>query len=650
MAAESSTTDALAAVTSQLPEGGEDRPGQVEMAEAVAKAITAERHLLVQAGTGTGKSLAYLVAAVLGGERTVVVTATKALQDQLAGKDLPFLASHLRPSLDRDLQFAVLKGRSNYLCRQRADEATSDAAQGQLDGVAPANREEIRKLVIWGEQQAAEDGTGDRAELSFEPSDKAWQAVSVTPRECPGANKCPRGTDCFTELARSRAAEADVIVVNTHLYGLDVATEGAVLPEHDVVVIDEAHTLEDTISSTAGREVGAGRVAAVARTAGAVLVDDTHAARIREAGDLLGSALEPERGRRLKGSVPPALTAALIQLGDRLDKAAAAVRAAGSGHKGGTDAKLVRAQTALVALQEDVLAVASPGDGTVRWVEDSPNPNLRLAPIDVGAILQEGLWSQRTAILTSATLPAVLADQVGLLPGTFDHLDVGSPFAYDEQALLYCAAHLPDPRTASFAPAVHEELKALITAAGGRTLALFTSHKAMREAAEALEGDLPGPLLTQTDLPKPALIEAFTNDESSSLFATQGFWQGVDVPGASLSLVTIDKLPFARPDDPLMQARREQARGKAFRLVDLPRASTLLAQGAGRLIRSRSDRGVVAVFDPRLAKAGYRWDVVRALPPMRRTKERSEAEAFLAAIRDGHSGPPTEHAEETLHA
>lgn len=622
--------EALATVTAQLPEGGELREGQVQMAEAVAEAITSQRHLLVQAGTGTGKSLAYLVPAALSGERTVVVTATKALQDQLAGKDLPFLAQHLRSQLGHDLRFAVLKGRSNYLCLQRADEATADAQQGQLDGIAPTVREEVRALVAWSD----ETEVGDRAELPTEPSDNAWAAVSVTPRECPGRTKCPRGEDCFTEKARDRAADAAIVVVNAHLYGTDLAAEGAVLPEHDVVVIDEAHVLEDIVSSTAGKEVGAGRIAAVARTAGSVLADDVHAARIREAGDMLAASLEPERGRRLKAALPAAMSAALLMVRSRVDDALAAVRKAGSGHAGETDAKLQRAASALLGLQDDVTVVAEPGPGTVRWVDDSPNPTLRLAPIDVGELLEEGLWSKRTAILTSATLPAALGEQLGMAPDAYEVLDVGSPFHYEQQAVLYCAAHLPDPRGAAFDEAVHEELRVLIGAAGGRTLALFTSHRAMRAAAEALADDLPGPLLTQTDMPKPALVAAFAGDETASLFATQSFWQGVDVPGASLSLVTIDKLPFSRPDDPLLQARREQARADAFRLVDLPRATTLLAQGAGRLVRTRTDTGVVAVFDPRLAKAGYRWDFVRALPPMRRTKDRADVVAVLEAIRD----------------
>jgi ATP-dependent DNA helicase DinG len=255
---------------------------------------------------------------------------------------------------------------------------------------------------------------------------------------------------------------------------------------------------------------------------------------------------------------------------------------------------------------------------------------LRVAPVDVAAVLRAGLWERATTVLTSATLPHGLAPSLGLEAADHDEIDVGSPFDYATNGLLYCAAHLPDPRQPTFDPAVHDELTALISAAGGRTLALFTSYRAMDLAVEAVQARVDTPVLSQRDLPKPALVAAFTEDESASLFATLGFWQGIDVPGRTLSLVTIDRLPFPRPDEPVLQARRERARADAFRVIDLPRTAMMLAQGAGRLIRSADDRGVVAVFDPRLASAKrYRWDLIRELPPFPRTKERSEAEEFL---------------------
>jgi ATP-dependent DNA helicase DinG len=270
----------------------------------------------------------------------------------------------------------------------------------------------------------------------------------------------------------------------------------------------------------------------------------------------------------------------------------------------------------------------------VVWVE-GPDESLvlRVAPLNVGPILAATVWKDSTAILTSATIAATLPERVGLGPEDHRMLDVGSPFDYASNGLLYCAAHLPDPRSASFDAAMHRELAELIRAAGGRTLGLFTSYRAMRDAAEALRGEIDFEILTQDDLPKPQLVARFTHNESTCLFATMGFWQGIDVPGRSLSLVTLDRLPFPRPDEPLVQARREAARADAFRLVDLHRAATLLAQGAGRLIRSSRDRGVVAVLDPRLAnQASYRWQIIEALPPMRRTRDRAEVERFLREI------------------
>jgi ATP-dependent DNA helicase DinG len=297
------------------------------------------------------------------------------------------------------------------------------------------------------------------------------------------------------------------------------------------------------------------------------------------------------------------------------------------------DQRRIRAQKAAVTLAEAVDAALVTPEGYVAWVGGrADQPRLEVAPLDVAPVLSEGVWSKRTAILTTATVPLNLPDRVGLPADTTDLLDVGSPFDYESNALLYCAAHLPDPRHPGHQPGVLAELEALITAAGGRTLALFTSRRAMNEAAAALRPVLPFTVLTQDDLPKPALLARFTEEETSCVFATAGLFQGIDVPGPTLSLVTIDRIPFPRPDEPLLKARREQLGPEAFRGIDLPRAATLLAQAGGRLIRNTTDRGVFAVLDPRLAKAGYRWDVIRALPPMRRTRHREEAEAFLRQI------------------
>jgi ATP-dependent DNA helicase DinG len=615
--------EALASVVAALPGGGEARPGQRQMAEAVATAIGRRRHLVVLAGTGTGKSLGYLVPAVLSGKRTVVATATKALQDQLVDRDLPFLAEHLGVPFS----FAALKGRSNYLCLQRAREALDTQKKGQqLDGIGDdETTTEVLRLVEW----ATKSDDGDRAGLDVEPSPRAWAAVSVTADECPGAARCPVGDACFAERARAAAAEADVVVVNMHLYGTHLAAGRYVLPEHDVVVFDEAHQLEDIVSATAGFQIGPGRFAAAARAGRAVLADREVPDAVEGAGGQLAAALADLVGRRVSvADVAKPVGAARSRL-ERLD---AALRAIDTSDADALTRK-ARAQRAVAALTDDLDRVLAPADGDVAWVEQSGgSPVLEVAPVDVAVALAP-LWEECTAVLTSATLPPGLPGRIGLPAGATDELDVGSPFAFDTHALLYCAAHLPDPRSPGFAEGVADELTALITAAGGRTLALFTSWRAMQAAVEAVAPRVGTPILAQGELPKPALVDAFAADETASLFATMGFWQGIDVPGRTLSLVVIDKLPFPRPDDPLLQARREKVgRGRAFGAVDLPRATTLLAQGAGRLIRTATDRGVVAVLDPRLASAGYRWDVVRALPPMRRTRHRAEVEAFLRDI------------------
>lgn len=601
-----------------LPGGGEVRRGQIEMAHAVEEVFADGGQLVVQAGTGVGKSMGYLVPAILSGRTTVIATATKALQDQLATKDLPFLRKHL----GKPFEFAVLKGRANYLCLQKAVEIGEGDEQLVLDDVREdeygAFGQELMRLLEWAKAST----TGDRAELDFEPRPRAWAMLSVTARECPGAPKCPQGEACFAETAHQRAARADVIVVNTHLYAAHLATGGWLLPEHEAVVFDEAHALEDIASSAFGLELTEGRFTALARSIRAAAADEADA--VQAAGWDLTNALERHRGERVH---PAEFEALLIRASEVTRRAQAAVRQGEDDENKRT--RIVKATTTLI---EDIAAVQEATDGAVLWVEANGPPTLRLAPIDVAHLLADRLWDNvRTAVLTSATIPSNLPMRLGL-PPTHTQLSVDSPFDYERQSLLYCATELPDPRKPEFEAATHAELQALITAAGGRTLALFTSWRAMRAAAEALAAKLPWRVLTQDALPKPALIQAFSTDETSCLFATMGFWQGVDVPGTALSLLVIDKLPFARPDEPLMQARRDRAGSAAFRLVDLPRAASLLAQGAGRLIRSTADHGVVAVLDPRLAVAGYRWDLINALPPMRRTKDRAEVERFLEGL------------------
>ena len=618
---------ALRRLAAALPDGGEERPQQQAMSEAIAAGIRADRHTVVQAGTGTGKSWGYLVPAILGRKRTVVATATKALQDQLASKDLPYLEQHLTQSF----AWAVLKGRSNYICLQRLRELQStDRGQGSLeiDDLAVTTKAEVTKLATW----ASSSRTGDLADLDWSPTDAAQRAVTVSGDECPGATRCPMGGPCFAEAARQRAAAADVIVVNLHLYGLDVASGGAILPEHDVVVIDEAHQLEDIMSDTVGLQIGPGRFVTLAGALRRIIDDPALVSPIADAAQLIRDVLSPHNGNRLSDPLPDAILEALVIARTRTDAALSSLRAIDTDVEEAKQRKL-RAQQLATRLVDDIDTSIGTRTGYVAFVSGSPEyPRLEIAPLDVGPVLASGVWDRRTAVLTSATIPSSLGSRVGLPAGRSDTLDVGSPFDFEHHGLLYCALSLPDPRAPGRDLAAHQEIAALIQAAGGRTLALFTSWKAMDAAAAAVRMQITQPIITQRDLPKNALVKAFSEDESTCLFATAGFFQGVDIPGRTLSLVIIDKIPFPRPDDPLLSARRELLGGAAFSEIDVPRAAILLAQATGRLIRTATDRGVVAVLDPRLGKASYRWDIVKALPPMKRTRDRAEAEAFLRAI------------------
>jgi ATP-dependent DNA helicase DinG len=642
---------------SSLPGGGEHRPGQLEMAERVSRAIEEDRHLVVQAGTGTGKSLAYLLPAVQSGRRVVVATATQALQHQLAEKDLPFLAAQSRTR--RDFTFAVLKGRSNYLCRQRVSEGTgTDANLQMFQEGAEHDRfgSQVGRILEWG----GHSDSGDRAELDFEPHPRVWAALSVGARECPGAFRCPSGPLCFAEKARSLAAASDVVVVNTHLYATDVASDGNVLPDHEVVIFDEAHTVEDVMTAGLGVELSAGRLRAVASagrlravaSAGRSLLgtgDSELTEALSETADRLHKALRPLSGMRvLRSRAEPEPVDVAVSDDDlksilglahgRLEALVRALRQSGD-EEGG---RLTRVLMSAGRLIEDLSQLQSHDDDHVAWVEATGQggelPLLRLAPVEIGPVLAARLWPRVTAVLTSATIPLQIEQTLGLPRSGTDRLDLESPFPYESCALLYCPTDLPDRRDPVSELALHDELHELILAAGGRTLALFTSWRVMQGAVEALRPLLGFTLLAQNDLPKTKLLEAFNHEESACLFATMSFWQGVDVPGTTLSVVAIDRLPFPRPDDPLVQARRERAGERAFWLVDLPRAATFLAQGVGRLIRSSRDSGLVAVLDRRLATASYGRALRAALPPMRFTTQRAEAIAFLGRITKDATG------------
>ncbi|HUB38156.1 MAG TPA: ATP-dependent DNA helicase [Streptosporangiaceae bacterium] len=663
----------MTGVPSELPEmgvlltaavsgiGGAQRPGQVAMAEAVQRAMESRQHLAVQAGTGTGKSLAYLVPAIrhaLGesGKPVVISTATIALQRQLIERDLPRLSASLAASLGREPVFAILKGRRNYLCLNKVHgSAPEDPADSLFDSrsVSAIGRQ-VTRLHEW----AATTDSGDRDELVPGVDDRAWRQVSVNARECIGAAKCPFGSQCFAEQARESAGEADIVVTNHALLAIDAIENNIVLPEHDVVVIDEAHDLVDRVTSVASGELSAAAVDTAARRCGR-LAGEELSGRLRGAAEGLELALADTQAGRLD-VLAEQLAEALAVVRDAAAACAADLRRQAGGDDDAD--RLTAMRVATVALDEvtenasriiDAYAAEISARLEVVWLdrttsEESARPDtLRVAPLQVGGLLAERLFKPGTVILTSATLTLggsfePLARQWGLpqrgVPdrvaqaaiepasdqGEADSgldwtgLDVGSPFDHRRSAILYVARHLPQPGRDGLPEAYLTELRELIEASGGRTLGLFSSMRAARQAADALRGEIGVPLLCQGEDSTGLLVTKFAEDEASCLFGTLSLWQGVDVPGPSLQLVVIDRIPFPRPDDPLASARQRAVAargGNGFMAVAASQAALLLAQGTGRLLRTVDDRGVIAILDPRLATARYGSFLRASLPP-----------------------------------
>ena len=594
------------------------------MVAEVATALDKGRHVVVQAGTGTGKSLGYIVPVVLNGKRTVIATATKALQDQLNAKDLPLVATEFPESFT----WTVLKGRSNYVCLQRLDEHLNPDSRLDL-GDDERTRKTAQKVKAW----LPSSETGDIEEFPGRLTDETRRHFTVSSEECPGARRCPRGNECLAELARHRAAASDIIVVNLHLYGLDIASDGAVLPEHEVVVFDEVHQLEAVMSDAVGTSIGPGRLSALVSVIRAVLVDSSSCDSLASRATTLRSTLAPHLATRFQSGLPANIAKLL---GDVRSDALSIL-----GELRGVDStndtlkqKVLRAQTQVSRLIESVDMCITAQDNQVLFVEGTDDrPLLRVSPLHVGDFMTAGVWHKRTAVLTSATVPLSLPQRIGLPDEGTEALSVDSPFDYQSMSKLYCSPEFPDRNSPTFDEFVHDELEALISAAGGRTLALFTSNRALRLAVAALRERVNFPIVTPLEMPRQRLIEEFLSDEATCIFASQSFFQGVDLPGRTLSLVVLDKLPFPRPDDPLLEARRDAVgRRSSFNVIDLPMAATSLAQAVGRLIRTSEDRGVVAVLDNRLASAGYRRTLIDVLPPMARTRHRHEVEEFLRDI------------------
>jgi ATP-dependent DNA helicase DinG len=602
----------LDAITHDLPGGGESRDGQRDMVRAVASALTRRQHHVIEAGTGVGKSLAYLVPSVMSGERVVIATATKNLQDQLASKDAPQVAAHVK-----GVRVAVLKGKQNYLCLNRA-QSLGGGAQLRLDDGSDMPRgvaDQMRRILRWSNDTT----TGDLDELPFEVDSRARRSVSVTPQECLQRAKCPQGQNCFAELAKDRANESSILIVNAHLYASHLASGSMLLPSHEYVVFDEAHEILDIFATLLGTSLNAARLRALATIARTLLGEADRAV----ADQLLSSAGLDEACRTELTRANEYVTTLVERLRDLATTSSDA------------EFRKVRALGPAIHLANDLERVNNVKDSELLYLARRDREvDVEISLIDVGPRLRSDLWPNVTAILTSATIPDTLTKNLGLDDVVVEH--VASPFNYADNGLLYVPDGFPERNDPKAEAAIIEELVGLITAAGGRTLALFTNRSVMQRVAEAVAPRLDTEVLVQGSLSRQRLIEAFRESHEASLFAVTSFWQGVDVPGHSLSLVTIDRLPFSVPNDPLAEARRERS-NNPFMEVDLPRATMLLAQGVGRLIRTKDDRGVVAVLDTRLASARYRSVMFKKLPPMRRTRDRGQVHEFLRELKDLHA-------------
>jgi ATP-dependent DNA helicase DinG len=618
---------------------GTERPGQVAMAEAVATAMRDGEHLLVQAGTGTGKSLAYLVPALLHSEDSdqavVVSTATIALQNQIVERDLPQLIDAVEPLLGRRPTYAILKGRSNYLCKNKVLGGMPDDSEDALFDASPTTAlgRDVVRLRGW----ADDTETGDRDELDPGVGDRAWRQVSVSGRECLGAAKCPHGGECFAEQARDRAGEAEIVVTNHALLAIDAIENFIVLPEHDVVVVDEAHELVDRVTGVATDELTVGLVDRAASRARR-LVDSTE--DLSDAGAALGAALDEMAEGRVV-DMPEILATAVALVRDAAHTVVSDLGRVKEADEGAR--KVAQAAAGSVFDTAERIAAHSPFD--VTWVTNdrrrTHGASVRIAPLSVNRLPREALFGDRAVVLTSATLELggsfdPIAGQVGLLGAgapEWQGIDVGSPFDYQKQGILYVARHLPPPGRDGASEAAIDELASLIEAAGGRTLGLFSSMRAAEAAAESMRDRLDVPVLCQGEERTATLVRQFAGDEPTCLFGTLSLWQGVDVPGAACQLVVIDRIPFPRPDDPLMSARAQavdDVGGNGFMTVSATHAALRLAQGAGRLIRRSSDRGVVAVLDSRLATARYAGFLLTSLPPMWLT---TDHDAVVGALR-----------------
>ncbi len=636
--------------------GGSDRDGQIEMAEAVANALSDRHHLLVQAGTGTGKSLAYVVPALVHGKKVLIATATLALQRQLIERDLPRVQKALEKELGRSISFAVYKGVGNYLCLQKMNSELSDP-DGEILLELGTLEKDAKRLRAWAQRPGI---SGDRDDAP-EVDRRVWLANSTSGRECVGADNCQFGTQCFAVKAKAKAQTADIVVTNHTLLAIEIVDSHPILPERDAVILDEAHEFMDRTTQAVTEELTSGRVSragAMARrhmpgklSDSMVKASDSFARALSEYGDDFRSGVEEQK--RLD-ELPSGLAAPIRKVKEAAEALLAAINADSEIINPDSIAERARVKGALNEVKQTAVKMLKPGTGNVMWFEPTFS-TLYLAPLVVSSVLRENLFTKSPVIATSATLTVgksftAIARNLGIDisdseiqsqslksenqageeakmdPSNVQMLDVGSPFDFANQGMLYLPKHLPEPGRDGPSKEALTELGELIDAAGGRTLALFSSWRGVEAADEHLRrvlAELPIKILTQRrgDSVGP-LVERFAEDSTSILLGTMSLWQGVDVPGPSCTLVAIDRIPFPRPDDPVMSARSAEvdaAGGSGFMQVSLPRAALLLAQGTGRLIRSIDDRGVVAILDSRIVNKRYGSVLLNSMPPLWRT-------------------------------
>ena len=627
--------ESLQSLTSKMQDS-EERPGQTGMALAVDSSILDNEHLVVEAGTGTGKTLAYLLPFALRGKRVVVATYTKALQDQMLKSDLPLLKKHIESQGNRSFNFLPLKGWSNYLCNERVDDAENSKSNGRQESFfANNNFDEIDRIIEWSKTTE----TGDRSDITFSIKESTWEAVSVTRRECFGKEKCPFYESCFAVKSRQKSSKVDVIVANHALYAMDLAIGGHLVGPHTHVVIDEVHEMESSFTKAWSIILSSGRFEWLAAHSKR-LIGEKHSdaiTNITELAELLTKNMAQHEGQWVHTGNAGAILETLELAESRLERLNHLVRSSNDDER--TKLRITNAGDSLLEDIREVRLFLSIGPNLshIAWIEfnNRRKPELNISPLDVSENLKEHLWEEKQAVLTSATIQTNLIERLGIPTKDGSPLRIESPFNYKKQSLLYCP-EMPDPSKDAlhWQELVLEEIEKLISLAGGRTLCLFTSRNELRRVTQEMRNRLDLPIFMQGEKSPKELLREFTDEEKSSLFGTRTFFQGVDIPGPTLSLVILNRIPFPGPAEFLIKAWSQQSSAKAngfgWRNVELPIGVLRVVQAAGLLIRKKYDSGVFAVLDPRMTRSDYSQKFISSLPDMPVTENIDDVEVFFA--------------------